>query len=81
MADIEMRQVRSSNVEAVGYDADGRQLKVQFKGGSEYLYSDVPPEVFAALLDAQSVGSFLAREVAHNKAYKVVRLLRQPAGA
>ena len=59
----EMIFVDSSNVEAIGYDKDLQELHVQFVGGTLYIYSGVPPEIFDGLMYAASKGSFLNREV------------------
>ena len=52
---------RSSNVREVRHNAGA--LEVKFKGGSVYRYERVPPEVFSALLAAESVGSYLNQVV------------------
>jgi len=57
MAEFEMVKVASSNVEAIGYNADTRTLVVRFAGGQEYDYVDVPAEVYNDLITARSVGS------------------------
>jgi len=54
---IPMTVVKSSQIEAIGYDAGSKTLAVRFKGGSVYHYDDVPAEVHAALAKAESVGS------------------------
>lgn len=55
--------VQSSNVEAVGYEADEMALHVWFISGAHYVYRDVPEDLFHELLAADSVGSFLHRNV------------------
>ena len=59
----EMTFVDSSNIEAIGYDDDAQELHVRFLGGETYVYSGVPSQVFDALMDAPSKGSYLNREV------------------
>lgn len=54
--------VKSSNVKSVGYDPVRGILEVEFKNGV-YQYADVPPEMFAALLVADSIGRFVAQVV------------------
>ena len=58
---VEMIQVSSSNILAVGYDADNQIVHVQFLNGSEYIYKGVPRHEFDGLLNAPSVGSYLHR--------------------
>jgi hypothetical protein len=66
----DLTPVRSSNIEAVGHD--GRDLTVRFKGGSTYRYVGVPRSTHAALMRAESKGSFLARTIVPNhKAEKI----------
>lgn len=55
--------VSSSNVAAVGYDADTQELEVAFKSGGVYRYHGVPAGVAAALMDANSIGSYLAGNI------------------
>lgn len=62
-----MQPVESSNIQAIGYTPgpDGKPgiLKVEFKGGTVYVYGDVPADVWEALLDAPSKGSYLAKNI------------------
>jgi hypothetical protein len=51
-----MQPVESSNVAAVGYDPQTKEMAVRFKSGSTYVYSGVSPEEHEALLSADSVG-------------------------
>ncbi len=59
----EMIYVDSSNVEAIGYDADAQELHVQFISGGTYVYFGVPSAIFDAFMLAPSKGSFLNREI------------------
>lgn len=64
MSIAELKPVASSNVAAVGYDGVTRTLAVQFKGGAKvYHYKDVPPETYAELSKAESVGKFIGQNV------------------
>lgn len=49
---MDMKPVKSSNVNAVGYDPATKQLAIEFKGSGTYYYEDVPPERHAALMGA-----------------------------
>ena len=55
---IRWERVNSSNVDSVGYDEAFGRLYAVFLGGACYVYSDVPPDVWAALLAAASKGAF-----------------------
>lgn len=58
---VEMYSVDSSNVKAVGYDADNSILYVQFlsKGNPVYSYDNVPLSMWQALQAADSKGSWV----------------------
>ena len=60
---MELIPVKSSNVQAVGYDPDEKVLAVQFKKGGVYEYPAVPPEMYEALLKSESIGRFVAQVV------------------
>ena len=57
----EMQPVSSSNIAAVGYDAENLMVYVQFLDGSTYAYKGVPEHEFEILRTAPSVGSYLNR--------------------
>ena len=63
MYDVEMVELDSSNIKAVGYDAENRRMVVEFLSGGTYRYDDVPPSVFVGLISDDSPGGFFAREV------------------
>lgn len=57
---ITLTPVDSSQVNAVGYDAQTKTLAVQFKHGAQaiYHYPGVEPETHAAFVGAESPGKF-----------------------
>lgn len=57
----EMQPVSSSNIAAVGYDAESQSVYVQFLNGSTYTYKGVPEHEFENLRTASSIGSYLNR--------------------
>lgn len=57
----DMQPVSSSNIAAVGYDAENQTVYVQFLNGSTYAYKGVPENEFENLRTAPSVGSYLNR--------------------
>ncbi len=61
MATPEMHPVSSSNIAAVGYDAESQIVYVQFLNGTTYAYKGVPEHEFENLRTAPSVGSYLNR--------------------
>lgn len=62
----EMQFVSSSNVEAVGYDAESCELHVRFLNGRTYVYSSVEAYVFDEMLSGVSVGTFLNQRIKPN---------------
>lgn len=64
---IPLTPVNSSQLAAVGYDPAGRTLAIQFKGkggaGSTYHYAEVPAEVHAGLMSAESCGKFFGASI------------------
>ena len=61
----DMQPVSSSNIAAVGYDAENQMVYVQFLNGSTYTYKGVPEHEFENLRTAPSVGSYLKIGRAH----------------
>jgi hypothetical protein len=72
---LEDNQVESSNIFAVGYDADDRTLYVQFEDGkgnpgAVYKYLDVPLEVYTQFFSAASKGKYFHKYVKDKYTYK-----------
>ena len=59
----DMHYVDSSNVEAIGYDPDARELYVQFIGSGNYAYLDVEEWVCDEFLQADSKGQYLNQNI------------------
>lgn len=55
--------VDSSAIEELAYDRRRRALFVRFTSGTPYEYGSVPPGTFWRLLQAESKGRFLSREI------------------
>ena len=53
----------SSAIERVAYNPATRDLSIWFSGRRRYIYSDVPPEVYRSLCEAQSAGRYVNAEV------------------
>ena len=68
---IQMNDVESSNINAIGYDAATGTLAIRFwKGrgdprtiGETYHYPAVPQDIYDALIDADSVGKYFHRHI------------------
>lgn len=61
-----MQFVTSSNVEAVGYDAEQSELHVRFLNGRTYVYYDVEEYVYSEMVSGVSVGTFLNQKIKPN---------------
>lgn len=60
-----MKEVNSSTISHIGYDAEKRVMSIQFKSGAKpvYDYADVEPEDHARLMTAESIGSHLHHHI------------------
>ena len=56
---IRMQSMRSSSIEAAGYDRDRQTLRIRYVRGSTYDYVAVPARVFRDFLEADSKGRFV----------------------
>lgn len=54
-----LHPVESSAVARIGYDAEVEEAYVEYVDGDLYVYEGVPAEVFDALADADSKGTFV----------------------
>ena len=60
---VNMKQVNSTHIHAVGYDQTNNELHVEYKGGGKYRYKDVPPEKARMVMNSGSIGSALHQHV------------------
>ena len=60
---MERNAVSSSNIASVGYDSDSQTLEIEFNNGSIYQYFDVGQNVYNDLINAASVGGYLAAHI------------------
>jgi hypothetical protein len=63
-----MDSIESSQIDAIGYDAETQTLAIQFRGkgdapGSLYHYSNFTAEDWQAFRDAESIGSHFYKHV------------------
>ena len=52
----DMKEVESSNISHIGYDAPNSTLHVKFRGGAHYSHTSVSPEAHAAFMESDSKG-------------------------
>ena len=57
---MDLVPVSSSNIEAIGYNADCRLLRVAYRDGAVYDFPDIGPATHAALMSADSKGHWMA---------------------
>jgi len=70
---IKMHPVVSSNILAAGYDKDKRELKITFKSGATYIYSNVPMALYEGIFTSESAGKFVQQYIVKGK-YKFNKL-------
>lgn len=68
-----LKPVTSSNIKAVGYDEENKLLYVEFLNNTLYVYKDVGKNVYHEMLDAHSVGKYLAQCVKNVFSFERVR--------
>ena len=69
---IERAPVNSSCISSIGYSADHEVLDVEFRSGLVYRYFAVPPDAFASLLAASSVGTHFNRAIKNRFDYALL---------
>lgn len=62
----------SSNLKEGKYNIDTQKLIITFNNNTQYVYDDVPHEVFAELNIAESVGKYFNQNIAKKYTYKKV---------
>jgi hypothetical protein len=55
--------VRSSNVNSIGYDDKNSVLEIEFKDRSVYQYYQVGKQIFLGLQNASSIGEYLDKHI------------------
>jgi hypothetical protein len=63
MGPILRHHVRSSAVRSIGYDEGDWVLQVEFHGGKVYNYFRVPPDEYVRLMNADSIGTHVNRQI------------------
>lgn len=63
---ILMEPVKISQVEAVGYDAPTKTMRVRFKAGSTYDYQNVSGDLHAQIVSAPSIGQAINQTLKKN---------------
>lgn len=66
---MKMTNVSSSTIVAIGYNEKDQKLQINFKSGN-YCYSDVPKTVYDALMNSESKGKFLFKNIKNKYRYE-----------
>jgi hypothetical protein len=65
--------VESTSLSSVNYYPAMQMLEVEFQSGSVYVYFDVPPNEYMALLRADSMGRYFVQHIRNE--YRFQRLV------
>jgi hypothetical protein len=60
---MDMINVRSSAIYAIGYDPETARMKIRFHNSGTYDFCHVPERVFQQLLNASSKGDYYHRHI------------------
>lgn len=69
---LEAPEKKSSTVESFGYDKEQQELYIKFYNSGLYRYNEVTDDEYNQLLQSESFGSFVAKEII--KKHKCVRV-------
>ncbi|AZP49947.1 TPA: KTSC domain-containing protein [Yersinia enterocolitica] len=69
---MERTPVTSTDICAIGYDADTQTLEIEFNTGSVYDYSDVPQGEYDAFIGSDSKGKYFHANIKNR--YSFVKL-------
>jgi hypothetical protein len=62
--------VESTSIGGAGYDMEAGNLYVKFNNGFTYEYRNVPPAVYATLMNADSIGAYFNRNIRGRYPYR-----------
>ena len=71
---IEIKNIKSSVILGAAYDPKASTLAIVLRGGGSYLYENVPRQAFDAFKASESLGSFFAKHIRPNVAYRCIPL-------
>lgn len=69
---LEMTEVQSSTVSAVGYDEVSGEMRIQFSNGTVYAYENVPVKIYTDMLEAKSKGWYVSEYVKNKFPFRKV---------
>jgi hypothetical protein len=69
---IKEKQVTSSQMKYVYYNTETKEMVITFNNDKKYCYSEVPDEVYEALINAESIGSYFIKNVKTKYKYQLI---------
>lgn len=63
MSTLEHHVTRSSMIAQVAYNEEDKILTVTFSKGDEYIYKDVPREIYNELIASESIGKYFLANI------------------
>ena len=63
MPEVTMFAVESSTILSIGYSKEKQELHIIFNGNHEYVYRDVPADLWEEFRKAESIGRFFAQNI------------------
>lgn len=75
---MQMIEVDSSMLKAVGYNHSTQTLRAVFNGGRTYDYFEISREVYDRLLDDNSKGGYMRSRIINQYPYQEVKKRRKP---
>lgn len=73
LLEIVSEPVQSSNIAAIGYNAEHSIIHIEFRSGGVYRYLDCSQELFNEFEAAESLGKFFHQKIKDSKAFVKVR--------
>lgn len=67
---ITEQEVLSSQFKKVKYNSEDKTLVITFKNNKQYLYLDVPLEIFKDLMESESLGKFFIANIKNSFSFK-----------
>ena len=58
---MELKKVKSSNIDSVGYENEN--LYIKYQSGAIYKYKNVPKVIYESFIDSDSKGRFMNSEI------------------
>ncbi len=61
--------INSRLIKSVGYELESKKLIIHFTKGSVHCYTNVPADVYAAFMNAESIGRFYEKSIRSEFSY------------